>query len=57
MNRLLLILGGLALLTTATAPLLYCFDRLDDAGLRTVLTVGMVLWFVTAILRDRQSQI
>lgn len=56
MNRLLLTLGGLALFATAAAPLLYYFDRLDDAGLRTTLLAGMILWFATAILRDRQSQ-
>jgi uncharacterized membrane protein YGL010W len=48
MKKLLIGLGFIALLATVLPSILVCFGAIELGTHKTVMVIGMILWFVTA---------
>ncbi|MBK1875334.1 hypothetical protein [Pelagicoccus mobilis] len=53
MNTMLRIIGWLGLVLTLVPSLLFLFDAISIESLKLAMTIGMVVWFSVAIIRNR----
>lgn len=51
MNALLRVIGWIGLALTVVPSFLFLFDAIDHDNLKLSMTIGMVSWFLVAILR------